>query len=216
MCDHFVRRVNQGLLERLWPPMGSTVAPNRRGLVNEVAFQLFATEIRSQLGQASPQPSLIEIVQSVSQRLARFDRSKSNLSDELSEDEREDILEQLGRLRRVFPHVIGLPVIVEPQFPGCGFLDTCRGDILRRTTLYEIKAGDRPFRSVDLRQLITYTALNHVAQSYRINAVALVNIRSGLMLDISLEELTKQISGLHPSELFELLAYSLASGDMSR
>lgn len=111
---------------------------------------------------------------------------------------------------------IGASLVIEPRFLGCGFLDACSGDIIRGSALYEIKAGDRPLRGIDLRQLITYAALNYIAKSHEIASVAIVNVRTGLILELSIEELTMQVSGLYPSELFGLMAYTLASGDMSR
>jgi hypothetical protein len=215
MCDRFVRRVNQGLLDRLWPPMASTIASNRRGLVNEVAFQVFASEVRAQAAGVAAQ-DLNSIVQTVAQRLAKFDQSHSDLGVELEEDERNDVAQQLHRLRLLFPTTVDVVTIVEPRFSGCGFLDSCNGDVLRGQTLYEIKAGERPLRSIDLRQVVTYAALNHVGRTYHISEVSIVNLRSGLALTLDLETLAQQTSGLHPGELFDLIAYSLSSGDMSR
>lgn len=195
--------------------MRSPVVANRRGLVNETAFQLLAVETNAKT-TAVAQPNLKDVVRSVSMRLAKFDQSASNLSEELSAEEVDDIQEQLRRLRQLFPMEIGASFVIEPRFLGCGFLDACNGDVLRGSTLYEIKAGDRPLRSIDLRQLLTYTALNYIAKSHEIDSVAIANIRTGLVLELSVEELTMQVSGLHPSELFGLMAYTLASGDMSR
>lgn len=214
-CDRFVRQINQGLSDRIWRPMASAVAANRRGLINEVAFQLFVGEMRAH-ATGNPPMAIETVVHSVSNRLSQIDLSKSNLDERLTEDERQDIREQLGRLRQLFVRRLDVTIVIEPMFPGCGFVDTCRGDVIQMNTLYEVKAGERSFRSIDLRQLVTYATLNYVSKAYRLENAAVVNLRSGLLFEIPLDELAQQISGLHSNELFETIAYSLASGDMSR
>ena len=61
-------------------------------------------------------------------------------------------------------------------------IDLGKGDLISSDALFEIKAGDRFFRSVDVRQLIMYGALNSVSQSYQINRLGLFSIpRVGIL-----------------------------------
>jgi hypothetical protein len=39
-------------------------------------------------------------------------------------------------------------------------MESCQGDILNNETLIEIKAGERGILSSDIKQIITYCALN--------------------------------------------------------
>ncbi len=57
---------------------------------------------------------------------------------------------------------------VSPRFEGCGWLDECEADFLTSNVLVEVKAGDRAFRSIDLRQVLIYCALNFASKKYDI------------------------------------------------
>ncbi len=85
--------------------------------------------------------------------------------------------------------------ITTPFFPGCGWLDDAEGDVLANETLIEIKAGDRLFRGIDLRQILCYCALNFSAKSYEIEGICLLNPRSGTYFGDDLEHLCQQTAG---------------------
>jgi hypothetical protein len=105
---------------------------------------------------------------------------------------------------------------LEPIFPGCGIIDACRGDLIVSNILFEVKAGDRLFRSVDVRQLITYATLNQISKRFTIEKVGLFNPRIGVSATISVDDLCFEISGKNSIELFSEIAAAISSGEISR
>jgi hypothetical protein len=93
-------------------------------------------------------------------------------------------------------------IVARPPFAGCGLLAACRGDLLIGHTLYEVKAVDGGFVQPDLRQLLTYCALNFAAPRYDIREVGLLNPRQGTFFCSDLEWLVQNLSGRESSELF--------------
>jgi hypothetical protein len=135
----------------------------------------------------------------------------------LATEELLDIEEQHSRLLRMFS--FGRPadgLLTEPIFPGCGIVDTCKGDLIVSDTLFEVKAGDRKFRSVDIRQLITYATLNQIAKRFRIDRIGLFNPRIGISVTIPVDDLCFEISGKRSDELFSQIASVISSGEISR
>lgn len=92
-------------------------------------------------------------------------------------------------------------IVFEPGFRGCGFLDAARGDLLIGRTLFELKTVERPFRSVDIKQLLTYCALNAAAATYEIDAIGVVNPRRGIFFEDDLELISRRSNGLAASDL---------------
>lgn len=102
-----------------------------------------------------------------------------------------------------------------PPFKGCGILDSCNGDLLVGEELIEIKAGDRSFRARDVRQLLTYCALNHSSHEYALTKVGCANPRRGTKFSIDIETLCIEVSSKPAPELLAEVVYFCSSGDMS-
>src|SRR5690606_22785783 len=98
------------------------------------------------------------------------------------------------------------PILIQPRFKGCGLLDSCYGDILVSPTLYESKMVERNLRSVDLRQLLIYCALNYRSKQYQISDVAVINARRGMLYHFELDYLAKRVSGRTAPELLHHIA----------
>jgi hypothetical protein len=161
--DLFVRKVNLMLREREFAPLTSTVLPERRGFINETAFQFF--HIRRQMFNWNrPRNELVsmaaEEAKATISRIERIDPIDIPNPVGMEEDE---ILVIAERLQTFFSRESKGQFQVQPKFPGCGIIDTCFGDVCFGDTLYEVKAGDRTFRSTDLRQLLIYAALSKSA-----------------------------------------------------
>lgn len=107
-------------------------------------------------------------------------------------------------------------VIFSPTFPGCGYLDASAGDLIIGTTLFEVKAGDRLFRSTDLRQLVTYCAINFAGGPYEIKSAGCVNPRRGTYFTLELDVLSQEMSGKPAVEFFSDIIYYLSSSGTSR
>jgi hypothetical protein len=95
----------------------------------------------------------------------------------------------------------GNSIEVSPVFPGCGIIDECVGDVYFSNSLYEVKAGARLFRSIDVRQLLTYAALNKAAPRRSLTEIGLFNPRSGVAFTAPLEEICVEVAGLKADEL---------------
>jgi len=132
-----------------------------------------------------------------------------------TEEELDDSANQANRLERFFRAVSsGNSIEVSPVFPGCGIIDECVGDVYFSNALYEVKAGARFFRSIDVRQLLTYAALNKPAPGRRLTEIGLFNPRSGVAFTV--EEICGEVAGLKADELLGEIIRVISSGDTSR
>jgi hypothetical protein len=131
-----------------------------------------------------------------------------------------DVLEaiQLARRTKQFFRTNGIDSLeVFPEFLGCGWLSSCAGDVYAQGTLYEIKAGDRAFRSIDLRQLLTYCALNFAAKKYDIADVCLLNPREGTFAQFDLNALCGALAGRSAVEVLgDIVEYVSDADENSR
>lgn len=85
-----------------------------------------------------------------------------------------------------------------PRFQGCGFLNAAEGDLGIDGTLVEVKTTTRKVAGKDLRQLITYLALDAGAGRQRWSHVAIFNPRRGTFHRAEVDALLLRISGGKP------------------
>lgn len=212
--DGFVRRVNRGTYERDFEPLDSDIIPSRRAFVNEVAFSALCKVVESKTSGAAP--SLATFILAAENEIylaAAPELQETDYRPPLSPDERSDADSQV---RRVL-HTLGKKkCLCRPQFQGCGIVDRCEGDLLVEGELVELKAGDRRFRSIDFRQVLTYLALNHASREHAIDSVALMNPRVGISVRLPTSKFCYEISGRDASQLLDTIAYTMFSGDISR
>jgi len=196
--------------------------PMRRGFINEVAFAAFCESVRRQ--QSWPRAKLTkeeldQAVASVRSSMVRKDiHEESKLEDDnFAAEELLDIEEQRSRLMRFFLfNRSHSALIVEPTFAGCGIINACKGDLIVSNVLFEVKAGDRLFRSIDVRQLIMYSMLNRISKGREIERLGLFNPRIGVSATISVDDLCFEISGKNSAELFSEITAAISSGEISR
>jgi hypothetical protein len=97
---------------------------------------------------------------------------------------------------------------IRPKFKGCGILFETEGDIIYSNTLAEIKAGDRNFGILDIRQLYVYLALNNISPSYEINMIELFNPRTGILWNEYVDIVSENIAGTPTIEiLYEIISF---------
>ena len=211
--EGFVRRLNAGLYDRDFEPMKTGIRPNRRAFINEVAFEVFCRVVTAdkteRMRAAESIPEAAHFVSTGRMPVG------SDYQELLSSEEVEDAKEQVRRLVSWFTLPATKGIRCRLRFPGCGIIDSCQGDVFAGNTLYEIKAGDRTFRSIDIRQLLVYLTLNHVGRSYPIRAVGLVNPRNGVSIEMSATEFCFECSGQDVNGLLGAIAYRISSGDIS-
>ncbi|MEV4343551.1 hypothetical protein AB0J83_03600 [Actinoplanes sp. NPDC049596] len=89
-----------------------------------------------------------------------------------------------------------------PSIPGCGVVNNSIGDILSFSHLVEVKTVSRPFRSTDLRQLLTYCAMLR-ASDIPIETISLYNPRRAYRFTDDLEDLSFGLCGRSAVELMQ-------------
>jgi hypothetical protein len=209
--ERFIRQINLNL-DRYAREIRAIDDPSRRGFLNEVAFQF--TRLKSNTTVAT----IPEASAAARSRLAALEREVRGAVDDPSDIEIDTVNAiQVSLLNFVRQRSSQDPrVTFEPHFAGCGFLNPCVGDILIGEELYEVKAGDRRFRSTDLRQLITYCALNYAAGACTITKAGCVNPRRGTYFVLELDAIAYAMAGKSSNELFSDIIYHVSSGGVSR
>jgi hypothetical protein len=194
--------------------MTSSVHPSRRGFINEVAFQFFAeTRVTPFITREAEERA----ISAARELMLRIEESRPSDTSPLNSEEMLDAREQLRRLRIFFQNQSkGAALELSPTFAGCGIIDTCNGDICFDDVLFEIKAGDRNFRSIDLRQALVYAALNYMQPKRRIACIGLFNPRMGISFSMGLDELCLEVSGHSASHTLSEIIRVISSGEMSR
>ena len=219
-CEHFVRRLNLGWLEKFSKPMAQSKTSKRRAVIAEYAFALFVETkkdgAKNTLGPAFRTKILREQAWAATiHRLSPFAGEGLNLSNDFDEEERKEIEEIKERLIRFFSNP-GRKLIFRPVFKGCGFIDASEGDVIFGTSLFEIKTVERLFRSSDIRQLITYAALNYVSGEFKLDKIALFNPRRGQFCELEINMVCAEIAGLPTQDLFATIVDAISSGEISR
>jgi hypothetical protein len=215
LSEDFVRQINITVLDRYQTPLSESDFSARRALINEVGFEIFA---RARTNNRDPDViisnELDEIMLQTSDYISRLRAAAPYFEQKMSFDEIEETKTIARRLLQFFQDF--KDVIIRPVFTGCGRLDKCYGDVLADNILYEVKAGIRPFRSIDLRQLVLYLTLNFVSKQYKIENLALYNPRQGLYFSASINDFSVHFSGLSTEELCHKVSYELTSIDTNR
>ncbi len=216
----FVRRINSELYEREFAPLHSSIDPGRRGFINEIAFNLFCNWVAQGMSSWKSEPPISEIASCTDlarTQISKMERLLPEAIADPSSSETHDCLFQFYRFQCFFKQQAqGAPIAVRPHFPGCGIIDTCNGDVYFSGCLFEIKAGDRGYRSVDLRQLLIYAALNSESHTYPLCSLALFNPRTGTSFKCPLDALCFEVSGKSSAELLADIVRAISSGDISR
>lgn len=216
--ERFIRRLNLGL-DRFAPPIFARSSPNRRGYINEIAFRMF---VHSRQGGTAGEAALAlarsKVAEEARSYLLRFQGIEEDQVADLTDDEWQEVSRLVRAINAIIAHENpeNARVIVSPRFSGCGILDACAGDLLVGDELIEIKAGDRAFRVTDIRQLLTYCALNLSEHRYVINRVGSANPRRGTCFSLDLDTLCLELSSRSAVDVLSEIVYFVSSGDVSR
>ena len=195
MAEEYVRTRNREL-GRFAAPLTSTLPAETRGVVNELGFRLFVAGLDQDGPIAALPADTVEACTRDSLRHIRGLREHGRAPvPEPSADQIREAAALAERLAMFFRKAAQEPVVAFPLFRGCGWLDECAGDVVAQGTLFEVKAGDRNFRSIDLRQVLAYCALNFASKTYEILRMCLVNPRLGVFLEESLERVCSELAG---------------------
>lgn len=209
LSEAFVRTLNRSL-DRFVPPMKSSIAAARRGLINECGFRIFAASVVMGREVSALDPQTLD--EGWSQAVAHVRTMREFGRTPLDPIARPGELDEAFRLAKRTALFFTLrnhaSIKVQPTFSGCGWLDESRGDVLVGNTLFEIKAGDRNFLGVDVFQLLTYCALNFATKTYDIIDVGLLNPRTGNFIVLNLDELCMEAAGSSTADVLnEILQF---------
>jgi hypothetical protein len=219
--DNYWRKQNLLLLPKQ-PIVKNVAAPDIRGLVNELAFMSFCEILESSASHESLLPyskdmdkriatTVTNSIPSAVSYINRLPFTNEVSSDDIGHDCTSEAQYLVRNLLRFFP--LNGAYELRPKFNGCGLLSACEGDLISNGCLYEIKAGDRPFRISDIRQLLVYAALAYANDSLSFDRIGLCNPRKGLIWVKSIDSVCQSVSGQRASEVLANLILHFDSID---
>ncbi|MFL7011663.1 hypothetical protein [Enterovibrio norvegicus] len=205
---NYIRLINAGLTERVYEPLTPARRKNNIALINVISFELVKAVVERKL-------TIDDVSEKYFFKSDEFkfisDSSVSFLSKfsygnevELPLDS-DEINEVLVLYKAIYSRYVAnsKTVQVEPEFSGCGFINQANGDIACDGTLIELKSGERNFSVMDLRQTLTYCALNHFMKApLIIEKIELFNPRMGIAYSEDIESFCQNLSALSSRELF--------------
>lgn len=209
--DTTVRAVNAGASNRFNVPMKGRSVPERNFIVNETAYVGLEAKQRGECTTVEEQFLLAK------KRMNCLPGAPRDIAP-LSPPERKDVDELVER------SIIGLAdasvYLRDCQFqtpaPGCGIIDSSLTDCVHKNTIVEFKSGDRGFRSVDFRQVLTYACLFRATGTVEIGDLIVINARRGVYVRLDLDEFVFDISGTTPSEFLMSFVAAVAAPGPSR
>ena len=180
--EHYVRRINIEYADRWDIPVDKPNGEFRAAYVAEIAFASMCARFAG-----LPSNEIQEhAVNEAKGRLSPILEDPLILNQDISEVEQKQISKLENSLFTFFKQRKS-QTFPRPSFSGCGYIDTSEGDIVSGKSLFEVKAVDRPFRSIDIRQLITYCALNQMTNGFDLENIGIFNPRRGLYFETSIE-----------------------------
>lgn len=202
-------------LERLFKPFEARSPSALNGFINELAFRL--SEYRhfedSNDAVINALPAICSATEAYMSRLPRAVIPSSVEEYEVAISDATALAQRLVSALSALSS--GCVISFRPVFLGAGVLDSCEGDILVGTELWEVKGGDRKFRQPDIRQLLTYCALNYASHEHIIDGYCLANPRTGNIISGTVNDLTNDVAGCDACTLFDEILYFLCSQDIS-
>lgn len=204
------------MVDRITQPLAPKAPKEMRAVVNEAAFRAFCV-----LHGKSEPASRKDVVAAVDKQLSesisyvgRFSSAPPSLLSDFNEECRQESENLVFRLLDYFPG--RQATTLRPKFSGCGLISECEGDVIEGSCLYEIKAGDRTFRVLDLRQLLTYSALAYAEGALSFTHIGIYNPRTGVAWRKSLEEVSHALSGLRLNDTLSSLVEQFSVASVSR
>lgn len=217
LSDRFLRRLNLES-ERFRPPFSSSVPASESALVNELAFRIFRANVKEELLSGDLSIEVLDrLFNETRQYLARIAPGSVSRAGRLRKRSTHDALMLSVILAQFFSERDLLKRLVfNPSFPGCGIVGACEADVVSPGVLYEIKGGDREFRTVDLRQLLVYAALDSFTDSLRIRELALLNPRQGVFWQATISEVCIGVAAMTPADLLPAIREAMVDESVSR
>jgi len=212
----YVRRVNLDGYERFGYRVENQVESRRRALTAEAAFSVFAIEKEIQNGSREAMEA--DVIRTTAweeavTRLGKYSGEGLDIGATISAEEANDVTNLRNALTIFFRRHTN--VTPRPHFRGCGYIDNSYADVIADNTLYEVKTVDRPFRGSDLRQLLTYAALNLSSGQFNIRHLGLLNPRRGIFYRVEPDALCLGVSGSRAQELLSEIISTVSGAGIS-
>jgi hypothetical protein len=191
---NYSKDINIDLTTRVFKSIGKSEDSGFRSINNIISFTHFKN---TRLEKGFSLDSSFEEAKKI---IVNFPRNNL-LSYELTPFQKEIIEFQVEKLDNRY----GTDCELYPNFPGCGILNSCSGDIFKNNTLVEVKAGERSILPADLKQLITYSAMNWLnsGSNYIINKIEVFNPRQGLVWNSDLHAFISTVSNISLEDVFD-------------
>jgi len=204
------------MVDRIAPPLTPKAPKGMRAVVNETAFRAFCS-LHSKAKPVNRGDVLVAIGEQLADSISYVGRFSATPPLTMADVDDECLKEAGSLVFRLLHYFPGREATtLRPMFSGCGLISACEGDVIEGSCLYEIKAGDRPFRVVDLRQLLSYSALAYAKGTLSFTEIGLFNPRTGVAWRKSLEEVSHAISGLRLSDTLSALVEQFSGASASR
>jgi hypothetical protein len=199
--NSYTQIINKRYLAQPYGSFQDTDDPKHRSINGIISFNYFMQ------WSLNRKPLINEVLELSKKEIERFPRN--NLSEYSLDPTNMKIVESMAlRMKTTFSEEL----MFHPFFPGCGILSNCEGDLLSKKTLVEIKTGDRQILPSDIRQLIIYAVLNHLADDvYEIKDISYFNPRKGTLWHIDIQDLLSSICNLSLSDFsYEMENYLIS------
>ncbi|MFC7246061.1 hypothetical protein ACFQO7_26590 [Catellatospora aurea] len=211
--DHFIR-ISNVAVRTFDTPIKWSHRPKRHALVSETAFYLWSDF------QAGDRPNLARAESRARGRLAQV-ANQLELPGSLDQTE---VTMAMRLAHRMAQYAEGFlvpgSVEIERRLPGIGWISGGLPDITAQArsvgiVLSEVKAVDRPFRSVDMRQMVVYAVL-YFAQHRRLPAcLSVVNPLKGAAIEVGTDEFFADVVGLPADEVINHLLIEWSAAGVS-
>jgi hypothetical protein len=191
---------------RIIIPFSTGEDNSQNAFIAETAFELFANTIKTGkdvLTLAEDQKLLADVASNSISRLLGLKGYWRSIKQKFPKTATEESIALAVRMEDFFSgRPKERPIVIQPRFKGCGILDSCYGDILAGSCLYESKMVERNLRSADLRQLLIYCALNYLSHEYVIDRVAVLNVRRAAVYEFTVDALSRRAARKSAPEVF--------------
>lgn len=193
---NYVQFINKVQIRKLFSPLDISEKSQIRGTNNIISFNYFKN-IKLNLSD-----NILFTYKESIKTIKNF-KNKSKDKYKLTLKNKTIINFQVKKMLRRYT----TECIFNPEFPGCGILNTCHGDLIIKNKLIEIKAGERNINPSDIKQIIIYCMLNwlNTNSKYIINEVEIFNPRLGLLWNSSLDNMIKSVTELPMDDCFDLM-----------
>jgi hypothetical protein len=191
---------------RIVKPFNTGGDNSQNDFLAETAFELFANAVKTGkdvLTLAEDQRLLTDVANNSFSRLLGLKGYWRSIKQKFPKTAAEESIALAVRMEDFFANrPKERPIVMQPRFRGCGILDSCHGDVLAGSCLYESKMVDRNLRSADLRQLLIYCALNFQLHQFPIERVAVLNVRRGSVHEFTIDSLARRAARKGAPEVF--------------